>query len=119
MEKDISRRLSRYRLSRYGTPDDWFRRLRWLLGGAAVWALWAGLLSDHSMYRLWRLEREQQRSADELERTKHAAVELNTEIEDPKLRRQRAESQARSQGMARPGEIIYRISDTPVDTTGR
>ena len=87
--KDISRRLSRYRLSRYGSHDDWFRRLRWLLAGIAVWLLWAGLLSDHSFYRLWRLEKEQQRTVETLEQTKHAARELSTEITDPKMKRDR------------------------------
>jgi cell division protein FtsB len=117
--KDISRRLSRYRLSRYGSHEDWFRRLRWLFVGVAVWVLWAGLLSDHSFYRLWRLEKEQQRTVETLERTRHAARELSTEITDPKMKRDRTEAQARKQGMARPGEIVYRISDSPVDSLKR
>jgi cell division protein FtsB len=109
--RDIGRRINRYRLARYA-PDGMplARRLRiaWLI--AAVWLAWAALLSEHSFYRTWRLDRENTRTRKELDRVRGEVERLDAEARDPAAERMRAERRLREQqGMAKPGEIIYRI----------
>ncbi len=105
---DIGNRIRRYRLSRYAAPRDPVRRrLRWFWLLALLWLAWAGLLSNHSAYRLWRLGAEQHRTQLEIEKARmdFAAVE-----------RERAERMLRANGMARPGEVVYRVRDGAPDT---
>lgn len=109
--RDISGRLRRRRLSRFAPPDDPIRRrLHWAWWGLALWLLWACVLSDHSFYRLWQTRLEGERVAAELEATRHEVERLDRELEDEAAARGLAERVLRERnGMARPGEIVYRI----------
>jgi cell division protein FtsB len=116
--RDIGNRLKRYRLSRYAAPSDPVRRrLRWFWFVALAWLAYVGLLSDHSFYRLWRLKQERVRTATELSRTRAEIEALEKDRKDPAAQRERTERQLRRTGMAREGEIIYRIRDSGADST--
>jgi cell division protein FtsB len=118
--RDIGSRIGRYRLSRYASPTDPLRwHLRWFWLAAVLWIVWAGLLSKGSFYRLWRLDAERQRIERELEQTRGDIVALEKASKDPRLKREWAERQARHAGMARAGEIIYRIRETEPPPTER
>jgi cell division protein FtsB len=119
--RDIGRRIQRYRLGRYAAPEDRLRRnLRWVWVGVALWVVWVGFLSDHSLWRLWRLRAETASSRTRLERTQAEIARLEAESHDPRARRERAERVMRERnGMAKPGEIIYRIDGEPPDTLVR
>lgn len=119
--RDISRRIQRYRLSRYSMPRDPVRRrLRWFWVAALAWLAWVGLFSEHSFYRLWRMKQERVRTERELQRTRAEIRTLDKDRRDPEAQRERAEKLLRERaGMARPGEIIYRIQDDRPDSTGR
>ena len=119
--RDIGVRIRRYRLARYAPAGSSIRRrLRvvWLI--AAVWLAWAALISEHSFYRTWRLDRENARTRRELERVRAEVERLDAESRDPEAGRLRAERQLREQhGMAKPGEIIYLILPRGADTLAR
>jgi len=119
--RDIGRRIQRYRLSRYGNTDDRVgRRLRWIWLVAAAWVGWVGLLSEHSFYRIWKLERQREQASQRLEQASEARLRMNAELKDPAARRQRAEDLLRTEhGMARPGEIVYRVRPVPADSLTR
>ena len=119
---DIDSRLRRHRLSRYATPEGPLRRgmkLGWV--GLALWLAWIGFLSDHSLWRIWRLSRETAHAEQELERTRQTVQRLDAELTDPDAQRDAAERTLRERtGMARPGEIIYRIrGNARADSSGR
>jgi cell division protein FtsB len=116
--RDIGSRLQRYRLSRYAPPTDPVRRgLRWgwvLLG---LWLIWIGFVSDHSLWRIWRLSGENTRAEHELHRAQTAVAQLESEVENPRTNRNLAERMLRERtGMARPGEIVYRIRSAKSDS---
>ena len=116
--RDIGHRIQRYRLSRYAVPTDPVRRrLRWLWVIATVWLVWVTLLSKGSFYRLWRLDVERRRIQTELVQARADIGALEKESRDPRARREWAERQARRAGMARPGEIIYRVGGAAPDTS--
>ena len=118
--RDIGARISRYRLGRYAPPGSPLkRRLRWVWLIAVVWLAWAALISEHSFYRTWRLDRENTRTRRELEHLRAEVQRLDGEVRDPAAERQRAERRLREdQGMAKPGEIIYLIQPRGADTLG-
>jgi hypothetical protein len=110
--RDIGTRIKRYRLSRYAPPVDKLRRgLRWAWVAVGLWLVWVTALSDHSFYRLWQLGRESARNDAELRRLTQDLGSLDRETSDPRLRKRRAEAILRESGMARKGEIVYRIED--------
>jgi cell division protein FtsB len=117
--RDIGSRLQRYRLSRYADPESvrrW-RIARWLLPAAGLWLLYAGVLSEHSLLRLWQLDRAQSRTARQLEVTQAEIERLDGQLNDPAKRRELQERVLRERnGFARPGEIVYRIEGGRVDT---
>ncbi len=116
--RDIGNRIRRYRLSRYAVPSDPIRRrLHWAWLVALAWCAWVGFLSDHSFFRLWRLRQEQQRTRLELIQTRAEILALEQDARDPRAKRERAERELRNDGMARPGEIIYRMTES--DSTPR
>ena len=119
--RDISHRLKRYRLSRYAAPDDPVRRhIRWVWVAACAWLAWAGLISDHSMYRIWRLEQESKQTAEELIAAGRERERMEEENRDPEARRLHAERELRvKNGMAGPREIIYQIREVSPDSLGR
>ena len=118
---DIGNRLRRYRLSRYAAPDDPLQRglrLGWVALG--LWLMWIGFFSNHSLWRIWRLSRESANSQFELERTRQTVERLDAELTNPETRRELAERALRERtGMARPGEIVYRIRGTRPDSARR
>ena len=116
--RDIGRRIERYRLSRYAPPESPIRRrIRWVWVGLGAWLLWAGVVSDHSFYQLWRIEREQRSAQRELAEVRAQIEMLEREARDPKAREERAERILREKsGMARRGEIVYRIRETGSDS---
>lgn len=108
---DIDSRLRRHRLTRYAAPTDPLRRglrLGWVALG--LWLIWIGVLSDHSLWRIWRLGREEARAQQELDKTKSEVDRLDSELNNPATQRELAERALREKtGMARPDEIVYRI----------
>jgi cell division protein FtsB len=120
--RDISRRIKRYRLSRYALPDDPVRRhFKWVWVLAFGWVAWAGFISEHSLYRIWRLDQESKQTTSALAETQRQREILEEEQRDPEARRQNAERILREEnGMAGPNEIIYQIrDDVPADSLGR
>ena len=109
--RDIGRRIQRYRLARYAPT----RRLsvpRWAWIALGVWGLWAGLISDHSFYQLWRLERASTREHVHLERTRLELQRVERQTRDPRVRLSEAERHLREEdGWSGPNEIIYRIDE--------
>ncbi len=113
--RDISTRIQRYRLSRYAAPGSrGSHRLRWALVIGALWLVWAGFVSDHSFLRLWQLSGEDVRSASDLKRLEGEIHYRNVQVKDPAEQRELAEHALREKaGMARRGEIIYRVRRDP------
>ncbi len=109
--RDIGTRLLRYRLSRYAPPvDPVRRRLRWGWIALGLWLIWFGFVSDHSLWRIWRLTRENTQAERDLRRAQQSVSRLEAEVDNPVNSRELAERVLRERtGMARPGEIIYRI----------
>lgn len=119
--KDIGSRLKRYRLSRYAAPvDPVRRRLRWAWVLGLLWLVWIGVLSDHSLLRIWSLGREKARTQSELEHVRSEIERLDAQAKDPRARRDLAEHTLRERnGMAKPGEIVYRIRSMSPDSVER
>ncbi len=109
--RDISARIQRYRLSRYAAPGGRMsRRMRWAWVAGAVWLAYVGFLSEHSFYRIWQLSLQQQRDRADLKRMSVEVANLDAALRDPAARLDLAEHVLREKnGMARKGEIIYRI----------
>ncbi len=110
--RDIGARISRYRLSRYAPPEDRLRRrLRWAWVAFALWAVWVGLLSEHSFLRLWSLGREDARNRVERRRLSADLERIERDLTDPQRRRLAAEDYLRHNAqMARKNEIVYQYS---------
>jgi len=119
--RDIGSRIGRYRLGRYAPPiNPRNRRLRWILAGLLVWLGWASFGSEHSFYRVWRLQREDTRARQELDRLRVEQERIEAQNDSPQARRALAERMLReNSGMARPGEIVYRIKGATPDTGSR
>ena len=117
---DIGRRISRYRLSRYATPQGGLGRPpRWVWVVAALWLAWVGLVSDHSLYRIWRTSADAARTRRDLEEAQREITRHDREARDPGQRAREAEAVLRGQGYARQNEIIYRIGGASPDTLAR
>src|SRR5262249_38085928 len=91
-------------------------RMRWAIPILGLWLMWSGFFSSHSFYRLWQLKRERVRVEAELARLRQESGRMETESRDPAALRQRAERELRANGMARSGEIVYRIQGSDRDT---
>ena len=117
--RDITRRvLGRPMRSPY-LPGGGMRRRRigwWLLGGA--WLAWIAFLSDHSLWRIARLRHELASARGDLARVQVETRRLDDQLHDPAARAEHGEEILRRQGMARPGEIVYRLGGAP-DTLRR
>ncbi len=118
--RDIGYRIQRPRLSRLAPLGATLRhRLPWLWIVLAAWIAWAGLLSDHSLYRIWKLQRENARASAELARVEGEIHRLDRVMSDPGARRELGERALREDGgMAKPGEIVYKIRSS-ADSTRR
>ncbi len=109
--RDIGARIQRRRLERYRPSESgWRCHRRWMGLAAILWLVYATLLSDHSFYRIWQLRDENRRARVELERMRKEVASLENQFQDPRKRRDFFEQRLRGDiGMAREGEIIYRI----------
>ena len=118
--RDIDARLRRHRLSRYAPLGGPLRHgMRWGWLALAIWLFWIGLFSDHSLWRIWRLGRENAKAEAELARARAAVSDLDAQLSNPASQRELAERVLREKtGMARPGEIVYRIRPG-ADSVGR
>lgn len=119
--RDTASRIQRYRLSRYGSPQAPLgRRTRWLWPLLAVWTVWIGVVSEHSLLRLARLSAEQKRMKTELLSVQQEIERLDREMDDPKARRALGEKALRERsGWGRADEIIYRIRGERSDSLSR
>jgi cell division protein FtsB len=118
--RDIGRRIQRYRLSRYRNPQGLFRRPpRWVWLAAALWLAYVAVLSERSLYRIWRMGDENARARRELTKVREEIRLLDKDARDPKSRLRDAERALRREGFARPGEVVYRIESGAPDTSGR
>jgi hypothetical protein len=111
--KDVGVRIARQKLLRYRKPESAGRRWRRLLViGVAAWAVWALLVSDHSVSRLLRLKTERDRLAGELVKAKKAQVQAEKRVPKAKPTLEEAERMLRERHtFARDGEVIYIIGD--------
>jgi cell division protein FtsB len=108
--RDIGTRIQRYRLSRYGAPGTGPRRLAWVWPLLGLWLVYAGLLGEHSWFRIWRLSRESGRLQRELTTTRVELDRLEHQLHDAGARRELGERVLRERnGFVGPGEILYRI----------
>ncbi len=117
--RDIGRRIRRYRLSRYAPPGAFPRPPRWVWIVAALWLAYVGFLSEHSLYRIWRMSAENARVQRDLRDVRREMARLDRDARDPQTRLRDAERALRREGFARRGEIIYRIEGDPPDSLGR
>lgn len=119
--KDVGSRILR-RPSRFASPDDpWRRRIKRIVVPAIlIWIVYAGILSEHSWWRLWRQSREQKQTATRLEATRGEIERLERQIGNSEERRELQERVLRERnGYARPGEIVYRIDGALPDSSAR
>jgi cell division protein FtsB len=116
--RDIGTRIRRYRLSRYGSGDGrGVRRVRWLLPLLLVWLVYAGLLGEHSWFRIWRLEQESDQVRTDLGRTRAGIDSLEHRLNDPGASRAMGERVLRERsGFAGKDELIYRIPPASSDS---
>jgi len=120
--RDIGSKILRYRLSRYASPDDpWRRRIvRLVIPALLLWVVYAGVLSEHSWWRLWRLHRAHDQTATRLDATRGEIERLERQIQNPEERRELQEKVLRERnGYARPAEIVYRIDGALPDSSAR
>ena len=118
--RDIGRRIQRYRLSRYRAPQGGIPRPpRWAWLLAALWLAYIGVISERSLYRIWRMGDENAKAQRELARVREEITRLDKEARDPKSALRDAERALRREGFARKGEVVYRIESAVPDTTGR
>ncbi len=108
--KDITGRVMRRPLhSPYMPGHNRSNMRRWLLIGLAVWALWVGVLSDHSLWRIAQLKHDLANAKSETQRIQLETQALDERVADPRAKREHAETLQRRNGWAMPGEIVYRF----------
>ena len=108
--KDITRRvLSRPLHSPYLPGGGARPRRRWLWLLLAAWLAWIGVFSSHSLWRITRLKHDLSGANAEIARVHAQTRHLDDQLSDPQARAEHGEEMLRRQGMARPGEIVYRL----------
>ncbi len=118
--RDITGRvLSRPLNSPYAPGGGQPSRIHWLWLLPIAWLLWAGFLSDHSLWRISKLRHELASAQSEIRRVHGETARLEARLEDPDERARHAEEVLRAQGMARPGEIVYRFGGGHADSSAR
>jgi cell division protein FtsB len=118
--RDIGRRIQRYRLSRYRNPQGSFPRPpRWVWLVVAVWLAYVGVLSERSLYRIWRMSDENARAQRDLATVREENARFDNDARKPGSRMRDAERALRREGFARRDEMIYRIESSVPDTTRR
>jgi len=116
--RDITRRLARHP-SAYGPPQGPWARLRRVIAiGLGLWLLWAGLVSDHSLIRLWQVGHRDVQVAAEARTVQAEAERIDHQLRDPGQRRDLAETVLREEhGLARAGEQVYRVDGSAPDSS--
>jgi cell division protein FtsB len=118
--RDIGRRIRRYRLSRYRLPQSSLPRPpRWVWILAALWLAYVSVLSERSLYRIWRMSDENARAQRQVDEVRREIARLDREAKDPEARLREAEKTLRREGFARKGEVIYRIDGADPDSVKR
>ena len=118
--RDITGRiLGRPLHSPYAPGGGMPSRRRWLWLAIGGWLLWAGAFSDHSFWRISRLRHELRTANAEIARVTSEESRLSARLHDPAERARHAEEVLRQQGMARPGEIVYRLGTGSPDSSRR
>lgn len=114
---DITRRLARHP-SAYGPPQGPWARLRRVFAiGLGIWLLWAGVLSEHSLLRLWQVGHRAAQVAREARTVQAEAERIDRQLRDPDERHDLAETVLREEhGLARPGEQVYRVDGSARDS---
>lgn len=120
MGNDILSRLNKHR-SPFAEPESALSRSRrWLWPLAGLWLLYVGVLSDHSLWRLWQVGHAASTTAVAVQRTQAEAVRVDRQLHDPDERRDLAEQVLREEhGLARPGEQVYRVEGEPAADSSR
>jgi len=114
--RDISGRVLGKPLRSPYAPGGGNGRARWLWVLPAAWVIYACLFSDHSLLRLFQLRSELSNAKVELRRVRSETAALGARLADPRERAEHAEAMLRAQGMARPGEVVYRFGGTRADS---
>lgn len=108
--KDITGRVMRRPLhSPYMPSHDRSTKRRWLWIGLGAWALWAGVISDQSVWRIAQLKHDLATAKSETQRIQLETQALDARVADPRAKKAHAEAVQRRNGWAMPGEIIYRF----------
>jgi hypothetical protein len=117
--RDVGVRIARQKLLRYRMPEPRGKRWwRWLVLGVAAWAVWALLVSDHSVARLLRLESERSRLSGELERSKRELGRVEKRVPSATPSPEEAERLLRERhAYARDGEWVYIIGEDSTRTS--
>ena len=118
--RDITRRLARHP-SAFGPPrGPWARIRRVVALGLGAWILWAGVISDHSLLRLWQVSHRNAQVEHEAAVVQNEAERIDRQLRDPEQRHDLAEHVLREEhGLARKGERVYRVDGSAPDTTTR
>ena len=112
--KDISRRVLARPLRSPYLPGGGARpRRRWLWILLAAWLAWVGVFSRHSLWRIATLRHDLKATTSEVARVRAEGQRLDEQLRDPQARLEHGEAVLRRQGMARPGEIVYRLGGAP------
>ena len=91
---------------------------RWLIPLLGLWLLYVGVLSEHSLLRLWQMGHEQKRAEQAATEIQSEIARLERDLKDPRAQKARAERALRERsGWAAPGEIIYRVEGESSDST--
>ena len=111
--RDAGVRIARQRLLRYRPPEKpGARVLRVLLLGLGVWAMWAALLSDHSIAKLLHLSGERDRLKNRIAEAERELVRAEERTIGEKPTDAEAERLLRERHFyAREKEILYVIGD--------
>ena len=115
--RDIGVRLARQKLLRYRMPEPTGRRWwRLLWVGVAVWAVYALLLSSHSVRHLLNLQAKRDRAKVELAQSRQELERARRFVPDEEPTREQAEGLLYDRlGYARQGEWIYIIGEESTD----
>ena len=118
MARDITQRVLKRRIqSPYESRRFEFLSNKWFLLAVLGWALYAGVLSDHSLWNILRLQQHLAETQHQLANAEAETHRLEQQTSDPQAKLEHAEALLRAQGMAKPGEIIYRLGGAVVDST--
>lgn len=119
--KDITARIMRRPLrSPYMPGHSHSNKRRWIWIGVGAWALWVGVISEHSLWRIAQLKHDLANAKSESARIQRETQKLDERVADPRAKREHAEAVQRRNGWAMPGEIVYRFRDGAAkDSSGR